>query len=201
MLSHRVHTFRSFLLGLFAALLGVLSLAIASPAWAHDELIGASPSANAQVDAVPSAITMTFSGVLIDQPGATQVVVTDAAGTSLTAGTPTLDGTRLTQQLAGTASGPVTVIWRVVSSDGHPVSGQYTFTVAGAASDATPGATSTPATPATPGATASPSAAVPISADAGVPAFVWALLGIVALAALGGLVAVLVRRARATPED
>lgn len=197
-MSHRVHTLRSFLLGLFAALLAVLSLTIASPASAHDELIGASPSVNGQVDALPNEITLTFSGVLIDQPGATQVVVTDAAGTSLTDGDPALDGTRLTQQLAGTASGPVTVIWRVVSSDGHPVSGQFTFTVAGAASGATPGATTAPAAPV---ATSSPTAAAPASTDAGVPAFVWALLGIVIVAALGGLVAVLVRRARTTPED
>ncbi len=79
---------------------------------------------NAEVGTLPAQITMTFSGVLMDEPGATQVVVTDAAGASLTDGDPTLDGTHLTQGLAGNASGPVTVTWRVVSSDGHPVSGQ-----------------------------------------------------------------------------
>lgn len=193
-MSHRVHTFRSVLLATLAVLLGGLSLTVAAPAWAHDELIGASPAVNGNVDALPNEITMTFSGVLIDQPGATQVVVTDAAGTSLTDGDPKLDGTRLMQPVAGTPSGPVTVIWRVVSSDGHPVSGQYTFTVTGNASS---GATSS----AVPTSPSSGSATVPATPDEGVPAFVWALLGLIAVGALGGLVAVLVRRARATPED
>ncbi len=193
-MSHRVHTFRSVLVAAFALLLGGLSLTVASPAWAHDELLGASPAVNGTVDALPSEITMTFSGVLIDQPGATQVVVTDAAGTSLTDGDPKLDGTRLLQPVAGTPTGPVTVIWRVVSSDGHPVSGQYTFTVTGSAS----GGAATPAVPASP---TSGSATVPATPDEGVPTFVWAVLGVIAVGALGALVAVLVRRARATPED
>ena len=113
-MSHRVHTFRSVFVGLVALLLGGLSVAVASPAWAHDELIGADPSVKAEVGTLPAQITMTFSGVLMDEPGATQVVVTDAAGASLTDGDPTLDGTHLTQGLAGNASGSVTVTWRVV---------------------------------------------------------------------------------------
>lgn len=192
-MSHRVHTFRSVLVGVVAILLGGLSVAVASPAWAHDELIGASPTVGAEVGALPSEITMTFSGVLMDQPGATQVVVTDAAGTALTDGDPTLDGTRLTQALTGSASGPVTVTWRVVSSDGHPVSGQYTFTVAGGATqNASPGGTTT-----TQALTAAPTP----GPDAGVPVFVWVVLGLVIVAALGALVAVLLRMSRPTPED
>lgn len=192
-MSHRVHTFRSVLVGLVALLLGGLSIAVASPAWAHDELIGADPSVNADVGALPAQITMTFSGVLMDEPGATQVVVTDAAGASLTDGDPTLDGTHLTQSLSGSASGPVTVTWRVVSSDGHPVSGQYTFTVqAGPSQTVAPGETTTTQTP-----TATPTS----SGDGGVPVFVWVLLGLVVAAALGALVAVLLRKSRATPED
>ena len=192
-MSHRVHTFRSVLVGLVALLLGGLSIAVASPAWAHDELIGADPSVNADVGALPAQITMTFSGVLMDEPGATQVVVTDAAGASLTDGEPTLDGTHLTQSLSGSASGPVTVTWRVVSSDGHPVAGQYTFTVAGGATQSP----STGETTTTQTLTATPTS----SGDGGVPVFVWVLLGLVVAAALGALVAVLLRKSRATPED
>ncbi|MFT3798752.1 copper resistance CopC family protein [Microbacterium sp.] len=114
----------------FAALVlaGILSLA-AMPAWAHDELLGADPADGAHLDALPAEIALTFSGVLLDEPGATDIVVTDAAGTDLTDGDPVLDGTRVRQALQGAGSGPVTVLWRVVSSDGHPISGQYAFTV------------------------------------------------------------------------
>ncbi len=37
--------------------------------------------------------------------------------------------------------------------------------------------------------------------DGGVPVFVWVLLGLVLAARLGALVAVLLRKSRATPED
>jgi hypothetical protein len=42
---------------------------------------------------------MTFSGVLMDEPGATHVVVTDAAGTAHRRRS-VIDGTRLTQRSA-----------------------------------------------------------------------------------------------------
>ena len=125
-MSHRIHT---RLVALAAACLAVVLSAISSPAFAHDELIGASPAAGAQLEALPAQLELTFSGVLFTEEGATGVSVTDAAGTDLTSGDPVIDGTRLTQPLTGTAQGAVTVTWRVVSSDGHPISGQYSFTV------------------------------------------------------------------------
>jgi len=130
-MSHTFHKRPARAIVVLGALVGALLAGVASPAFAHDELIGAAPAAGSEVEALPSEIVLTFSGVLIDEPGATEVVVTDAAGTDLTGGDPTLDGTRLTQPLEGSASGEVTVIWRVVSSDGHPVSDEYRFTVAG----------------------------------------------------------------------
>lgn len=158
---------------------------VASPASAHDELIGSDPAADAHLDAVPQELQLTFSGLLLDEPGATQVVVTDAAGAALTVDDPVLDGTRLTQGLTGSASGTVTVVWRVVSSDGHPVSGEFSFTVGEA--EAT-----------TPTPTASPAPAAPVEDGSRVG---WIVLGIVAIGLLGALVAVLLRRARNARED
>ncbi len=80
------------------------------------------------------------------------IQVTDATGTPLTEGAPTVSGTVVTQALAGSASGAVTVVWRVVSSDGHPIDGTFSFTVPAAP---TPTATVTPTT--TPSATPTPS--------------------------------------------
>ncbi|MFT4051578.1 MAG: copper resistance protein CopC [Microbacterium sp.] len=130
MSSQGVHTVRRsrFRRAAIAALVAALAL-VASPAWAHDELIGSDPAAGSHLDELPAELTLTFSDVLLDEPGTTEVVVTDAAGTSLTSGDPVLDGTRLTQALEGEASGTVTVIWRVVSHDGHPVSDEFSFTV------------------------------------------------------------------------
>lgn len=132
-MSHRVHTLRTLVV---AVLLGAAAtLFVAQPASAHDELIGSTPAAGSSVEALPGELVLTFSGVLLAEPSATDVVVTDAAGTDLTAGDPTFDGTKLTQPLSETAPAPgtVTVIWRVVSSDGHPISGEFTFAVGGEA--------------------------------------------------------------------
>jgi methionine-rich copper-binding protein CopC len=121
-----------------AALVAVILVAFAvlavpaSPALAHDELIGSDPAPGAEVDALPTALTLTFSGAIATDAGASVVEVTDAEGTSLTDGEPSAQDNVLTQPLVGEASGAVKVLWKVVSSDGHPISGELSFTVAGA---------------------------------------------------------------------
>lgn len=187
-MSQGIHTplrFRRTLQALGALIIAFALAAIASPASAHDDLLGADPAADAEVAVLPTEIVLTFSGVLLDDAGASEVVVTDAAGASLTGGDPLVDGTRLTQPLTGNASGVVTVIWRVVSSDGHPISGEYSFTVGDSA--IAPLGTETPL----PGA--------PMN-DTGMGA-VWIVLGIVAAALGGALVAVLIARSRGRRED
>lgn len=170
------------------AALGLLLISLASPASAHDELLGTDPAADSTVAELPSEVTLTFSGVLLTGDGATEVVVTDAAGTDLTAGDPVVDGVRVTQPLTGQASGPVQVAWRVVSSDGHPISGRFGFGVGDSAS-------TTPAT-------SSPEASTPpASGDAAADdlAAVWVAVGVVVV--IGGLVALVFARRRPLHED
>ncbi|WP_127820007.1 copper resistance CopC family protein [Microbacterium sp. CPCC 204701] len=120
----------ALVVGLLLAALTVL--ATASPAHAHDELLGSDPAAKSTVDALPAQLRLTFSGVIATEERASEVQVTDASGVTLTDGAPTAQDNVLTQPLAGEASGTVTVLWKVVSSDGHPISGEFSFTVAGA---------------------------------------------------------------------
>lgn len=182
-----VHTPRSRPLGraLVGIVVGLLAVLVAAPAWAHDELLSSDPAADEVVTAVPGELTMTFSGVLIDEPGANRVSVLAPDCTELAADAPVLDGTRVTQALtSASAEGTYTVRWRVVSSDGHPISDEFTF-VHGAAGE-----------PCTAEAgEASPDAAT------GVPLMVWIGGGIAAVAAI--VVVVLVARAasRRSAED
>ncbi|MFB8147387.1 copper resistance protein CopC [Microbacterium sp. NPDC056003] len=191
-------------LALAAALLVAFALLLvpASPAHAHDELIGSTPSAGSTVEAVPAQLTLTFSGAIATDAGASDVAVTDAAGASLIDGAPTAQDNVLTQPLTGEASGEITVLWKVVSSDGHPISGQFAFTV-------TSGPTPTPTDTATPTPTptetseptqepsASPSATVPAdSGTTGSDVWPWVLIGIVVIALGGGITYLLVSRAR-----
>ncbi|TXK08750.1 copper resistance protein CopC [Microbacterium saccharophilum] len=117
--------------------LGVLLAVTASPAFAHDELIGTDPAAGTTVETLPASLTLTFSGVLLTDAGATEVSVLDSSCTPLADGAPVVDGTRVTQALSGEATGAVTVLWRTVSSDSHPISGEFAFLVGDDGADAT----------------------------------------------------------------
>lgn len=188
------------LVRLLAAGTGVLLAAAAlmaagaSSAAAHDELIGTDPAADSTLDASPSQLTLTFSANIASDAGASEVQVTDAAGTAL-AGEPSAQDNVLTVPLTADASGAVTVLWKVVSSDGHPISGEFGFTVT---PSTTPTPTPTPTPSAEPTATADPTpSASPVPADptsAGV--WPWIVGGLVVAALGGAILYLLVSRAR-----
>ena len=203
-MSHRVHKRLSApVSALVAALLVAFAVVLgtASPAHAHDELLGSDPAANATIDALPGQLTLTFSAEIADDEGASVVEVTDAAGTALAAGTPVVRDNLVTQALSGEASGAVTVLWKVVSSDGHPISGEFSFTVTAAP---TPTAAPTETTAPTPSATAAPSeTATPTptvtsepAASDGSSALPWVIAGVLLVALIGAVVYLLVSRSR-----
>lgn len=183
-----------------ALLLTVGGMLIASPASAHDELVSTDPAADSSVDALPAQLTLVFSGELATDPGATELQVTDAAGTSLADGDPVVDGTNVTQTLTGAASGAITVLWKVVSSDGHPISGQYGFTVTAAPPTPTPTPTPTGSAAPSDSPTAEPTptpTVAPVPADSANAALPWIIGGLLLFAAVGGAVLyLLVSRAR-----
>jgi len=176
----------------------------ASPAAAHDELVSTDPPAGAELTALPEALTLTFSAELLGDDDANQVQVTDAAGTALTDGPAVVAGTTLTQALAGDASGSIQVVWRAVSSDGHPISGEFAFTVTPPAPAETPTATPEPAETAQPTPSDEPSPAATLIStqdgedDAG--ALPWIIGAVVLIVVIGLVLYLLVirpRRARA----
>lgn len=174
-------------------------LATASPASAHDELIGSDPATGSTLDGLPAQLTLTFSAEIADDEGASVVEVTDAAGASLTGGTPTVHDNVLTQPLAGAASGAVKVLWKVVSSDGHPISGEFSFTVEGAPAPApteTAAPTPTETTAPTPSAEPTPTVTSEPVSDEGSTALPWIIAGVLALALIGAVVYLLVSRSR-----
>ena len=175
---------------------------------AHDSLLASSPEADSTVDTLPTALTLTFSAKLIDETGATEVVVTDPSGNSVTDGAATVEGAIVTQPLAAEApAGVYHVIWKVVSSDGHPTSGEFEFTVTNsteAAPTSEPGSEPTasvtaapePAATAGPGTDATPA---PESDDSAAPMTMIWVLSIVGVLVIVGIVVWLVVRGRRDP--
>jgi methionine-rich copper-binding protein CopC len=106
----------------------VTSVISAAPASAHAVLIKITPAANGHLTSAPTNVVLTFDDP-ISSKFAT-VVVTSAAGVSVAQGKPTVLGGKVTQALSPSmASGAYRVAYRVTSADGHPVSGQSTFTL------------------------------------------------------------------------
>lgn len=121
----------------------------AAPAMAHDTLESTVPAGNTTVTAAPGAVSLTLSESPLDasQLNLSVITVTDEAGKTLSDGNVTVDGATISTAIAGGANGIYKVLWRTVSSDGHPIEGSYSFTVQGPA-QAVPASPSVIPTPA-----------------------------------------------------
>lgn len=129
-----------------AAVATIAALAVAAPASAHDELVSSSPAADAQLTTAPTELSLTFSNDLLslDENSGTAMTVVDQAGEDWVDGEPVIQADNVTVPLAeGMPDGAYTVTWQVVSSDGHPTSGEYSFSLAAAEASASPSSTPT----------------------------------------------------------
>lgn len=113
---------------LLAATVIALLLGMGS-ARAHSELISSSPAAESDLDLVPASIELVFNQKIQDQFA--YATLTGPDGTQISRGEPSVQGERVLLPVqAGGGSGQYTVAYRVISEDGHPISGTYSFTVA-----------------------------------------------------------------------
>ncbi|MHB1474805.1 MAG: copper resistance CopC family protein [Dermatophilaceae bacterium] len=106
----------------------VTSVVNAASASAHAELVKVTPDVDAQLTTAPKEVVLEFSEP-VNASFATSVVTT-SAGVSVTNGKPTVIGAKVTQALVPhLAAGTYLVAFRVVSNDGHPVTGESGFTL------------------------------------------------------------------------
>lgn len=193
---------RSLLGAATAASVVLLPFALVGPASAHDELVSTAPADGSSLAEAPEAVTLTFGEDVVEL--GTAVVVVDAAGVKLADGALAVDGAVVTRPIAPpTVAGTVTVSYRVVSADGHPVTGTFAFTVTSSASpSAAPSGTSESPEPSESESSTSPSASeaspsiAPVSSESSGSALPWVLGGLALLALAGAAVAAL-RQSRA----
>jgi methionine-rich copper-binding protein CopC len=110
----------------------VIALSVLSPlapaANAHDSVLLTVPADGEQVDLAPTEIAITFTDDILEL-GAI-VMVVDGEDENWADGDMRLEGAQATQPVAADLpDGAYDVRWRVVSADGHPVSGTFAFTV------------------------------------------------------------------------
>jgi methionine-rich copper-binding protein CopC len=168
MASHSLHSFtwripeRSRNSLLLAVLLCLGFTLVGAPsASAHDELVSSTPGTNERFTTAPSSVALRFSAPLLKIGHEIRVI--DAASKNWVQGESVLARETLTQPLAGDLPpGEYQVRWRVVSSDGHPINGSYSFLVG---ADAQPGSVPAPGSGASEAKASTDTAAQPQSAS------------------------------------
>ena len=123
-------------LALVVAIVAALVLAPAEPASAHATLIATDPGEGAVLEAAPDRIRFTFDESVAGVPDGVHVF--DAAGGAVAASA-AVDGKELGVTLTDeVGDGTLVVVWRVVSEDGHPISGSLTFSIGAPSPDVAP---------------------------------------------------------------
>ena len=124
-----------------AAVMAVL-IGFGTPASAHSVLLGTDPDDEEQLAAAPQEVSLTFNEDITEL--GTEVVITTEDEEVVSDGDAVIDGPVVTQGLVeDRPAGAYTVTWRAVSADGHPISGEFTFTAAESAAGETGAAAGT----------------------------------------------------------
>lgn len=117
-------------------ILGSLALALllivgaTGSASAHSALIGTVPSDGESVSTAPAAIILEFNEEPLD--GMVDIAVTDSTGTIVATDSAVVTGTEVALAWPGViGAGDYTVAYRVVSADGHPITGTFAFSYTG----------------------------------------------------------------------
>ena len=161
---------------LVAAVAGLLTVLGSGVASAHNILISSSPAEGAQLAVAPGEITLSF-----DQPVQTYEPVVTVTGPALTPGGAAtrweagditiLDGNVTAKVNPLGPAGQYIIGYRIISNDGHPVTGdvRFTLTAAGAGT---------------------PNAATAVDDSTGLPVWVWiaGAIVVVVLVIGGGIV-------------
>lgn len=166
------------------------------PAQAHTSLVSVNPAEGSRTEAVPEQIVLTFSEDLRQPSEASLLVDGSAIAVEVE-----VDGPRLVVvPPADAVAGAYEVNYRVVSGDGHPVTGTHAFTVTG--DDGV--VADEPAPAATPPATEPAAEDQEGAADAQDDDSVWTsplLLGVLVAAVALGAAALLLVRGRSNAAD
>lgn len=202
---------RTIRAALVVGLAGVL-LGFGAPASAHNVVISTTPAEGSTITEPPELFQITTNDTLMDLGdgvGAHAIRILDANDLYYDLGCVTITGPSIQSTAELGEPGPYRMLWQTVSADGHAISGIVSFTWAPAVpsevlgsptpldcGDALPVAEPEPeptptvtesTAPTTPAEEPGPSDAPPVLAI---------VAGLVGVAALGALVAVLVRKAR-----
>jgi methionine-rich copper-binding protein CopC len=99
----------------------------AAPAFAHNTVIDEGPAADSTIAEQPGEVWVETNDVLLDVEGATAIDVVGPDGRHYATACATVDGAIASVPAELGPAGEYTVAYRVVSADGHPITGDHTF--------------------------------------------------------------------------
>jgi copper resistance protein C len=162
----------------------------AAPAFAHTRLESSDPVDKSSVDTAPASVSLTFNEAISAEFATLSVVGPD--GTNYQSGPVSASNGQVSTAVSPLGpAGVYEIGYRVVSDDGHPVSGKVAFTLTA------PGPAAAAAPTAAPEPTAAAAPAVTPQANAqqseGAPVWPW-ILGAVVLVGAGAVTALRLAR-------
>lgn len=177
----------------------LLSLAAPLAANAHDSLVSSTPSDGSTITGLPDAFSVTMNEPLADLTGngsGFAIEVRDAVGAYYGDGCFTIAGATLSTAAALGAPGDYTLLWQVVSADGHVASGELGFSWAPAGGAVQSVGSASPPVCGAAAGTTTPGTPLPIPekqahADANLSNVLW-IGGAIAAVLVAGLVTFLV---------
>jgi copper transport protein len=116
--------------GIVLAVTVTCALALPQAAWAHAALLRTTPEASGTIASSPARVSLTYDEAVA--PKFAVVSVTNARGEQEAAGPPAAlpsDPDTIAVPVRHLSEGWYLVYWRVISADGHPVRGAFTFAV------------------------------------------------------------------------
>ena len=150
----------------------------ALPASAHAELVGTDPVDGSVLESAPESITLSFNSKLLNSMA--ELAVTNSSGGMIPGiVAETMQTTASALWPADLPGDTYTVAFRIVSEDGHPITGSFSFSYPDSASDPQVSPIETPAVE-TPAVEPTPPASA--SADSESGAILGWVLGFLALA-------------------
>jgi methionine-rich copper-binding protein CopC len=160
-------------------LAGFAVLGLALPASAHNVLVGSTPAKGASLATGPTEIRFDFNAPVRNGPNT--IIVTSADGSHWERSqNATVDGNSVFTKVAPLGpAGVYTASYRIISADGHPVSGDITFTLTTAGTGTPVMSASMANMPGMPGMAAGGGSSG--GGGGGVPVWVWIVGAVVVL--------------------
>lgn len=113
-----------------ALTLAGLLTAITLPALAHAQLLESQPKANQVLSSSPAEFRLNFSDELIDLGAASNWLKVEDSQGAIVSTDSVLNGNQISAMPTQVLKpGKYQLTWRVLSEDGHPIQGNYEFTI------------------------------------------------------------------------